>query len=157
MNDAVRLMARYSGRFSFVLYLISFYWFTQEFIHNRPLINTKKWTLIFAVMHIIHFGFLAGSIYLNQLPIVPLNVSGGFLAYMLIVVYPFLIAKISTLRVHLLYYFYVGFIMGMTFLSRIRGEFEGASPSGFHYFGIALIFLFFSRAAVVWYRQNKLT
>ena len=155
MADAVRLMARYSGRFSFVLYLISMHWFTRESMHHDSLPITKKWTSIFAVMHLIHFGFLAYSVHLNDLPIVPLNVAGGMLAYGLIVLYPLFMHTISRPFFHFFYYYYVGFVMAMTFISRISGKFVGAIPEKFHYLGLALILFFFSRTAVLFYRQYR--
>ena len=51
---------------------------------------------VFAVVHIIHFIFLATSIYLNAIPIVFTRLAGGILAYLMIVIYPFYIDKNST-------------------------------------------------------------
>ena len=45
-------------------------------------------------MHVIHFIFLAFSMYLNEVPIIPTRMAGGFIAYLMIVVYPFYINKL---------------------------------------------------------------
>jgi hypothetical protein len=81
LGEVFRYAARYSGRFSFVLYLLAFYWFILEHTLNLPLIRTKKWVSVFSIMHVIHFGFLAASVGLNDLPIVPIKLIGGFMAY----------------------------------------------------------------------------
>ena len=143
LGDVYRLSARYTGRISFGLYIIMFYYFIKEKSKNRLLQNTYSWGVVFSVLHIIHFIFLSGSVYLNNLPIIPFKLAGGFLAYLAIIIYPFYVKKIKRLVFHLFYFYYVGFVMFMTFLARIRGEFEGAQKSTFHYFGILIVFTFF--------------
>ena len=61
---------------------------------NLPLIRTKKWVPVFSVMHVIHIGFLAASVGLSDLPIVPVKLIGGFLAYVGILCYPFFIGNL---------------------------------------------------------------
>lgn len=66
--------------------------------------------------------------YLNEVPIIPTRMAGGFIAYLMVVVYPFYINKINGKVYHLIYFYYVGFVMLMTYISRIRGQFVGAKP-----------------------------
>ena len=61
----------------------------------------------------------------------------------------------NRLRIHLIYFYYVGFVMAMTFLARIRGEFEGAPQSDFHYFGVLLIACFFLYSPYVFFKTKK--
>jgi hypothetical protein len=35
--------------------------------------------------------------------------------------------KVKRFGIHLIYFYYMGFVMAVTFLARIREEFEGAS------------------------------
>jgi hypothetical protein len=64
---------------------------------------------------------------LDELPIIPHKIAEGFLAYLVIVIYPFYMTKVKRFGIHLIYFYYMGFVMAVTFLARIREEFEGAS------------------------------
>jgi hypothetical protein len=86
---------------------------------------------------------LSLAVYLNDLPIIPIRLTGGFIAYLMILIYPFIINKIKNLVYHLVYFYYVGIVMGITILGRVRGTFEGADPEFIHYVGLALIMLGF--------------
>lgn len=148
LGEVFKYAARYSGRFSFVLYLVAFYWFIKEHTLNLAPIRTKKWVTVFSIMHMIHFGFLADSVGLNDLPIVPIKLIGGFLAYSEVICSAFLIGKIRKTAYHLLSFYYVGFVMGMTFLARIRGEFVGADPEGFHFIGLGIVLVSYGMAEI---------
>jgi hypothetical protein len=155
VEDAFRLSARYTGRLSFGLYLLMFFHFIYERSKGKVLQNTYLWGMVFCVLHIIHFAYLSAAVYLNDLPIVPHKIAGGFLAYLAIVIYPFYMMKIKRLGIHLIYFYYVGFVMAMTFFARIRGEFEGAPQSPFHYFGIVLIISFFMYCPYTLFKAKK--
>ena len=155
IEDVFRLSARYTGRISFGLYLLMFYHFINEKSKGISLQNTYLWGMVFCVLHIIHFIFLSASVYLNELPIIPHKIAGGFLAYLAIVIYPFYIRKTKRLGIHLIYFYYVGIVMAVTFLARIRGEFEGAPQSPFHYFGIVLIVCFFLYCPLVFFKPKR--
>ena len=68
---------------------------------NKNLNKVKDLVFIFGILHVIHFGYLAMSVYLNELPIIPVKVTGGAIAYMMIIIYPFLINKIKKTNYHL--------------------------------------------------------
>ena len=140
-NEIFRLAARFSGRFSLTLYLLCFYFFTAEYKRCSDYPITKKVMGVFAIVHIIHFIFLVTSIYLNDIPIVISRLAGGILAYLMIVIYPFYINKIQRHWVSLVYFYYVGVVMIMTYVSRVQGAFVGASPEVFHFVALALLFL----------------
>ena len=72
---------------------------------------------VFSSMHVIHFGFLAASVGLSDLPIVPVKLIGGFLAYVGILCYPFFIGILRNIAFRLMYFFYVGFVMAMPFMA----------------------------------------
>ena len=107
IGDLFRYSARYSGRFSLMIYLYCFYLFKNAFLINQNLNRVKDLVFIFGVLHLIHFGFLALSVYLNDLPIIPVKVTGGAVAYLMIIIYPFLINKIKNPIYHLIYFYYV--------------------------------------------------
>ena len=137
-----RYSARYSGRLSLFVYLLCFYLFSLEY--KQGVFNfTKKATLVFAILHLIHFVYLSLSVFLNDLPIVPYKLLGGFIAYLLIIIYPFIIDKISNSIFHIIYFYYVGIVMAMTYIARIKGEFIGAPTELFHYVGLSLVLLSF--------------
>ena len=141
INEVFRYAARYSGRLSLVMYLLCFFLFKEASLKNKSLEITKKALGIFAIMHVIHFIFLAFSMHLNEVPIIPTRMAGGFIAYLMIVVYPFYINKINRKVYHLIYFYYVGFVMLMTYISRIRGQFVGANPEMFHFIAMGVLIL----------------
>ena len=141
INEVFRYAARYSGRLSLGIYLLCFFFFNQAYQKNISLEITKKALGVFAIMHLIHLFFLTFSIYLNEVPIIPSRLTGGFIAYLMIVVYPFYIDKINRKVYHLVYFYYVGFVMLMTYISRIQGKFEGANPEMFHYIAMGILIL----------------
>jgi hypothetical protein len=76
-------------------------------------------------------------VYLSGIPLVPIRLAGGFLAYLLIFVMPwmeiqFQQAKITSKQfstLTLIYLYYVWFIFFMTYLSRVQGTFPSAGGS----------------------------
>ena len=106
-------------------------------------------------MQTIHFGFLAASVRLNNLPIVPVKLMGGFLAYGGILCYPFFIWKIWKTASLLISFYYIGFVMAITFLARIRGKFIGADPEVFHLISLSLVLVSFGLAGVQLYRLSS--
>ena len=142
ISETFRYSARYSGRLSLIVYLYCFYVFSKEFEGNKYN-KTKKVVLLFSVLHLIHFIYLAFSVWLNELPIIPYKLLGGFIAYILIIIYPLLIDKIKKTIYHIIYFYYVGIVMAVTYLARIKGEFIGAPTELFHYFGFSIVILIF--------------
>ncbi|NER18956.1 hypothetical protein [Spongiivirga citrea] len=133
LEETFRYAARYSGRLSAALFLYCFYQYASAFPKPLKENNSLRNSLtLFAVLHIIHFGFLANNVYLNDIPLVPAKLAGGALAYFMIVVAPF---KLHALKIpfQLVYFYYVTLVMSMTYVARIKGDFEGAEPYWLHY------------------------
>jgi hypothetical protein len=134
-----RYSARYSGRLSAVTFLIVFYLFATSFpatiLKNKPL---KNGLILFAVLHLIHFGFLATNVYLNKIPLVPVKLAGGALAYLMIVAAPFFLQKLKP-KLQLVYFYYVSFVIIMTYVARVKGDFQGDKPFCLQY---AMIVIF---------------
>ena len=155
LGDVFRYSARYSGRLSLIIYLYCFYKFYRAFLKSDNLKRVKDLVFIFGVLHVIHFGFLALSVYLNNLPIIPVKIIGGALAYLMIIIYPFIIEKIKKPIYHLIYFYYVGIVMLMTYVARIKGDFEGAEPEIFHKIAFVFLILVFLKFGYTFYIQRK--
>ena len=155
LGDVFRYSARYSGRLSLIIYLYCFYKFYRAFLNSDNLKRVKDLVFIFGVLHVIHFGFLALSVYLNNLPIIPVKITGGALAYLMIIIYPFIIEKIKKPIYHLIYFYYVGIVMLMTYVARIKGDFEGAEPEIFHKIAFVFLILVFLKFGYTFYIQRK--
>ena len=155
LGDVFRYSARYSGRLSLIIYLYCFYKFYRAFLKSDNLKRVKDLVFIFGVLHVIHFGFLALSVYLNNLPIIAVKITGGALAYLMIIIYPFIIEKIKKPIYHLIYFYYVGIVMLMTYVARIKGDFEGAEPEIFHKIAFVFLILVFLKFGYTFYIQRK--
>lgn len=155
IGDLFRYAARYSGRLSLIIYLYCFYLFKNTFIINQNLKRVKDLVFVFGVLHLIHFGFLALSVYLNDLPIIPVKIAGGAVAYLMIITYPFLINKIKKNIYHLIYFYYVGIVMLMTYVARLKGDFEGADPEIFHKVAFFVLIIAFLRFGLSFYKHRE--
>ncbi|MEM9259749.1 MAG: hypothetical protein AAGA62_08885 [Bacteroidota bacterium] len=138
INETFRYAARYSGRLSALVFLWTFYQYAFSFstplVDNRPL---RNWLTLFAVLHLIHFGFLATNVYLNDIPLEAVKIAGGALAYLMIVLAPFGLHRLGT-KFQLVYFYYVSLVMILTYVARAKGDFEGAEPFWFHYLAIVI-------------------
>ncbi len=139
LNETFKYAARYSGRISLLVFLYCFYSYTFSF--PKPIsknVELGNFIKLFAILHIIHFGFLATNIYLNNIELVPIKLLGGFIAYLMIVIAPFILHKV-TFKIQLLYFYYVTLVMIITYVARIKGDFEGAEPFWFHYVSLGVL------------------
>ena len=139
MEETFRYSARYSGRLSFITFLIAFYKFA--FGHPLPIKNNlflKRCIAIFCIVHCIHFGFLAVNVVLNDIPIVPVKLTGGFIAYLMIIIAPFVLHKLK-LAFQLTYFYYVSIVMIITYIVRAKGDFKGVEPFWFHYLALGIL------------------
>lgn len=155
IEEGFRYAARYSGRLSAFVFLSAFYLFTKA--HPTPLKDSPRVRdniILFAVLHLIHFGFLATNVYLNDIPLVPTKLIGGGLAYLMIVVAPFALHNLK-LPVQLVYFYYVTLVMTITYLARIKGDFEGAEPSWFH--GLMIGVFLLAAISFGWWLRKKST
>lgn len=140
IEDTFRFAARYSGRLSALVFLFTFYLYATSKIQIKDHALLQNFVKVFALLHIIHFGFLASCVYLNAIPLETVKVIGGALAYAMIVVAPFKLHKIKK-PYQIIYFYYVSFVIIMTYLARLKGDFEGAESSSIHYVGISLMIL----------------
>lgn len=133
LEETFRYAARYSGRLSAIVFLLSFYAYVMAFPKQlRENEAVRNLVVLFAVVHVIHFGFLGMNVYLNEIALVPVKLLGGALAYLMIVLAPFILHKLKTV-VQLIYFYYVALVMTITYVARAKGDFEGAQPYWLHY------------------------
>jgi hypothetical protein len=100
----------------------------------------------------VHLGFLALNIAENEVELVPVKLIGGALAYAMVLLHPLLVFRLTPQAFyHRVHYGYVGFVMAVTFLARINGDFEGAEPSWFHGAGIVILGLLLLRWLRRWW------
>ncbi|MEO0733735.1 MAG: hypothetical protein AAFZ52_12940 [Bacteroidota bacterium] len=139
-GEVFRHAARYSGRLSLLIYLLAagYFVYTQGRRTDTGWENLRVITLTFSILHLIHFGFLATNVVLNDIELIPVKLAGGALGYGMIVAYPWVMRWIKRNWMHLIYFSYVGLVMAVTYLARIKGDFPGATPGPVHYAGISL-------------------
>ena len=140
-EEGVRLAARFSGRFSFLIFLCGAWLHGQA--RKQADSNRQKWlaaVTMFAWVHAIHLGFVWLNVSQNAVEMVTTKLIGGGLAYAMVLVHPFLVERMAPKRLyHRVHYGYVGFVMGVTFVARLRGDFDGAENSWFQVFGLTLL------------------
>ena len=143
MGETFRLAARYSGRLSLLVFLLPFAFYLQNQLGENDQRSLFAGLRVFAILHTIHFGFLTANVVWNAIPLVPVKLTGGALAYLMILCLPFFENKIKAYKWLLsLYFFYVGVVMSVTYLSRIKGDFEGSESSPIHYLALGVLGLF---------------
>ena len=155
LEETFRYAARYSGRLSLIIFLLAFYLYTIS--HPKPLrenVQLQNVIKLFAILHVIHFCFLATNVYLNSIALVPFKVFGGFVAYLMIVIAPFKLYSLSFSK-QLIYFYYVSLVMILTYVARVKGDFEGAEPFWFHYFSLVVLILCSIAFGVVLYKSKR--
>lgn len=153
LSETFRFAARYSGRLSLVVFLIAMWQHIRSAENTQEELSlTRAWTAVFAVLHFIHLFLLMMNVKLNAVTLIPHKLAGGGLAYLMILLYPIFFERIKAKKaVHAVYFLYVGFVMAMTYLARMKGEFEGAAPELFHKVGLGLVL-----ASMVYFIYRKL-
>ena len=125
--------ARLSGRVSLLFFSLLFIYATLFPSVEQGSESLKvKYVLAknFAIIHVIHWFLLATAAKLSKFSIVPIRVAGGALAYLIIVLLPFIIQRMIFKKIPLrtafnVYLFYVWLIFFITYLTRVLGK---ASP-----------------------------
>ena len=152
LSETFRYAARFSGRFSLFIFLIAIWQFARSTPNSEAdFIKTRTLTGVFALMHFIHLFLLMMNVKLNFVTLIPHKLAGGILAYLMILLYPIFFERIKNKKaIHAIYFLYIGFVMAMTYIARMNGEFEGASPELFHKLGLGLVL-----AAMVYFIYKK--
>ncbi len=134
--EALQALTRFSGRASLIIFSLIFLFQHHKFIEVKSILS-NKYFLVFAIAHGIHLVELLTYVYLSGIPLVPIRLAGGFLAYLLIFVMPWMEIQFNQARITskhfsiltLIYLYYVWLIFFMTYLSRVQGTFPNAGGS----------------------------
>lgn len=152
LSETFKYAARYSGRLSLLVFLTAIWQFIQSKQTEEALSETRSWTAVFAILHYIHLFLLMMNVKLNTIHLIPYKLAGGALAYLMILLYPIFFERIKHKKViHAVYFLYVGFVMAMTYIARMKGDFDGAPPELFHKIGLGLVV-----ASMIYFIYNKL-
>ena len=144
-GDGLQLATRYSGRLSLYFFMgfllfTSFTWNTRREQTSTLLIPLS---VSFTAIHLFHLALLLTYVTSRGIELVPIRLSGGILAYTLLVSYPvLLIRKLAPKWLDYVYFYYVLLVMALTLVARLKGDFVGASPSAIHHINLALIAIF---------------
>ena len=87
--EGVRQAARYSGRFSFVVFLSGVWMHFQA--RNESQVDRQWWLAVatlFAWVHAIHLGFVGLNVSKNEVELVLTKLIGGGLAYAMVLLHP---------------------------------------------------------------------
>jgi hypothetical protein len=153
--------ARLSGRVSLLFFTFYFIYSTlnpsvkalsvKEYPENEGLKTKYILSRDFAIIHLIHWVFLAIAVKLSGFELVPYRVAGGALAYFMVVAMPFILKKKIFTNFSLrvtegVYIFYVWLIFFMTYLPRIRGHVPTATGNMQAYY----ILIIFTIGLILW-------
>lgn len=142
--------ARLSGRLS----LFYFAWFFMYSLSQKQLLPGKAGIHFglannFAIIHVIHWFFLASAIYLGNVQLEFVRVLGGLLAYLLIVALPIAMRKgwikaRNWPRLSTVYFYYVWLIFALTYVARLSGNssFASGSMASYMFFAACTALLF---------------
>lgn len=134
--EAIQALTRFSGRVSLFIFSIIFLFQHHQFIRIKSILSDKYY-LVFAIAHGIHLVELLIYVYLSGIPLVPIRLAGGFLAYLFIFAMPWIEIQFTNATITskqfsiltLIYLYYVWLIFFMTYLSRVQGTFPNGGGS----------------------------
>jgi hypothetical protein len=134
--ETLQAVTRFSGRVSLAIFSLIFLFQYHPHIHVKKILSEKFYT-VFAIAHGIHLLQLLSFVYLSGNELIPLRLAGGFLAYVLIFVMPYLQQRMEEHKLSekrfftltLIYQYYVWFIFFMSYLPRVRGTLPNVGGS----------------------------
>ena len=94
-GEAMRYAARHSGRISFLAYLLSMLVFTRCLAGRVNRDTAVHTALLFAWLHLLHFGYLATNLSMSAITPEPVKVAGGALAYGMILTHPLWVRRVQ--------------------------------------------------------------
>lgn len=138
--EALQALTRFSGRTSLTIFSLIFLFQNHTYVKVKSILS-EKYFLIFAIAHGIHLVELLSYVYLSGIPLVPIRLAGGFLAYLIIFAMPwieslsnqFKISERQFSMITLFYLYYVWFIFFMTYISRVEGTFPNGGGTYFEH------------------------
>lgn len=134
--ESLQAVTRFSGRASLLIFSLIFLFQNHKHLNVKAILS-EKYFLIFAIAHGIHLVELLSFVYLSGNPLIPLRLAGGFLAYVLIFIMPYMQSLFDRNKISLkafssltlIYLYYVWFIFFMSYLPRVRGTLPNVGGS----------------------------
>lgn len=157
-----QVAARLSGRVSLLFFLI-YAIYTTVYPSVKEDIELKVKTSLskdFAIIHVIHWMFLAVAVTLSGFEIVFIRVIGGALAYLMIILMPLVYEKrlFANRPLPMLengYIIYVWFIFFMTYLPRILGKVPTATGTMSSYIALMILTIGFMIWRVILMQRDR--
>lgn len=157
-----QVAARLSGRVSLLFFLI-YAIYTTVYPSVKEDIELKVKTSLskdFAIIHVIHWMFLAVAVTLSGFEIVFIRVIGGALAYLMIILMPLvyekrILTKYPLSKLENGYIIYVWFIFFMTYLPRILGKVPTATGTLPSYIALMILTIGFMVWRVVLMQRDR--
>ena len=137
-----QIMTRLSGRVSLGVFAILMYYETFLLTRrNVPAFLQKSqlwhWSAGLAIHHYWHLCCIAIYVRSSGIELVPIRLAGGAFAYLLVGVAPFLhakeIEKVWKRPIRFLYLYWVWFVIFMTYVARLTGQFPQAGGTFIEY------------------------
>lgn len=134
--ESLQAVTRFSGRASLLIFSLIFLFQNHKHLNVKTILS-EKYFLIFAIAHGIHLVELLSFVYLSGTPLIPIRLAGGFLAYVLIFIMPYMQSLFDRNKISLkafssltlIYLYYVWFIFFMSYLPRVRGTLPNVGGS----------------------------
>ena len=134
--ESLQAVTRFSGRASLLIFSLIFLFQNHKHLNVKAILS-EKYFLIFAIAHGIHLVELLSFVYLSGNPLIPIRLAGGFLAYVLIFIMPYMQSLFDRNKISLktfssltlIYLYYVWFIFFMSYLPRVRGTLPNVGGS----------------------------
>lgn len=122
--EALHVTTRFSGRLSLLAFSLILLLYDK-----RGVIRLDVAFLLFAILHGIHLVELLSYVRLSGVELIPIRVTGGFVAYAMIFAMPYVVTqhhagKLSNKnfnRIEAVYFIYVWLIFFLTYLPRVMG------------------------------------
>jgi VanZ family protein len=145
--------ARLSGRVSLLFFSLLLVYDTLKTSNSDSVALQTKFILArnFAILHVIHWFLLATAVSMSSFELVPFRVAGGTLAYLMIVLLPFVIKRkiLTNLPINWVFHIYIPYvwlIFFLTYLTRVQGKAKDVTGSMLTY----KILITYSSILILW-------
>jgi hypothetical protein len=127
---------------------------------------SKKFYLLFAIVHGVHLSELLFFVYLSNASLIPIRVAGGFLAYLYIFLMPVFVKLQESQRIsfktfsvlEIVFIYYVWLVFFLTYLPRVLGalpEVGGSYSEHVALLGLISVLLGTRLVGLIQFSKNK--
>jgi hypothetical protein len=161
---ALQTITRFSGRLS--LFLFSAIFLLYDKPQTTHAWRSKKFYLLFAIVHGVHLSELLFFVYLSNASLIPIRVAGGFLAYLYIFLMPVFVKLQESQRIsfktfsvlEIVFIYYVWLVFFLTYLPRVLGalpEVGGSYSEHVALLGLISVLLGTRLVGLIQFSKNK--